>query len=62
MFTTNLAQFKIEQEELHRQAAHYRLVKSIEASRSIKSWVINLIASLSGNSGQQIGAPAQAAR
>jgi hypothetical protein len=62
MFTTNLAQFKTQQEELHRRAAHYHLVKSIQASRSLSSWLINLVASLTGNAEQRIGSPAQAAR
>ena len=30
MFTANLDSFKIQQEELHRQAAMYRLAKSVE--------------------------------
>lgn len=30
MFTINLDSFKIQQEELHRQAARQRLVKSLE--------------------------------
>ena len=62
MFTTNLEQFKTQQEELHRRAANYRLVNSIQASRSINSWLLNLVASLIGNAGKRIGSPAQAAR
>ena len=30
MFTTNLVTFKLQEKELHRQAAQYRLVRSLE--------------------------------
>jgi hypothetical protein len=33
MFPTNLYEFKTNQKELHRRAAHYRLVKSLEQPR-----------------------------
>ena len=34
MFSTNLEVFKTQQQELHRRAAHYHLVKSLENSSS----------------------------
>jgi hypothetical protein len=34
MFTANIDNFKVQQNELHRQAAHYRLVKSLERGES----------------------------
>jgi len=34
MYTTNLEIFKTHQQELHRQADHYRLVKSLENNGS----------------------------
>jgi hypothetical protein len=37
MYTTNLEVFKTQQQELHRRAEHYRLVKSLEKTRS--PWV-----------------------
>ena len=62
MFTTNLAQCKTQQEELHRRAEHYSLVNSLKTPRSINNWLVNLVASLIGNAEGQIGSPAQAAR
>ena len=35
MFTANIDNFKAQQKELHRQASHYRLVKSLEQRESI---------------------------
>jgi hypothetical protein len=37
MFTTNLFEIKIQQEELQRRAAHLRLVKSLEISKGSSS-------------------------
>ncbi len=34
MYTTNLEVFKTQQQELHRRAEHYRLVKSLEKNSS----------------------------
>lgn len=62
MFTTNLAQFKTQQEELHRQAAHYRLVKSVETPRSFSNELINLVVSLMGKFGPRVSGFAQVAR
>lgn len=62
MFTANLAEIKVQQEEMHRRAAQYRLVKSLEAPRGINNWLLNLVASLIGNMGRQSATLAQAAR
>ena len=62
MFTTNLAQFKTQQEELHRRAAHYRLVKSLETPRDSSNWLISLVISLMGHFGPRVGSFAQIAR
>ena len=35
MFTTNLEAFKIQEKELHRKAAQYRLTKSLEQNNSL---------------------------
>ena len=62
MFTANLAEIKVQQEELHRRASHYRLVKSLEAPKGFNNWLINLVASLIGNFGRQSVMLAKAAR
>ena len=62
MFTTNLDHFKTQQEELHRQAEHYRLVKSVETPRSFYKGLLNLIVSLLGHFGPRVGGFAQVAR
>jgi len=43
MFPTNLDLFKTQENELHRRAAHYRLVKSLEKP---SGWVDRLSAAI----------------
>ncbi len=43
MFTTHLDLFKTQANELHQQAAHYRLVKSLERPNS---WAARLSAAI----------------
>lgn len=62
MFTANLAAIKIQQEELHRRAAQYRLVKSQKAPKGFNNWLINLAPSLIRNFGRQSVTLARAAR
>jgi hypothetical protein len=53
MFTANLDDFKIRQDEMIRQAKAYRLAKSVAGSRDLISIIINLLGKLIGHSGQQ---------
>ena len=53
MFTTNLDEFKIRQNELIRQADAYRLAKLATGSNDLISRIINLLGKLIGQSGQQ---------
>jgi len=63
MFTTNLAEIKNHQEELHRQAAHYRLVSSLKTTRDISSGrKARRVTSLAGKSRQSARTLSQAAR
>jgi hypothetical protein len=54
MFTTNLAEFKIKQNELHIQAENYRLVKSLERDYPVVSRIANVIGRNLIQSGQQL--------
>jgi hypothetical protein len=54
MFTTNLIEFETQQKELHRQAAKYRLVKSLKESNP---WIQGLFTAIGKRmiaSGQQL--------
>ena len=53
MFTANLDDFKIRQNELIRQAEAYRLAKLAAGSNDLISRIINLLGKLIGQSGQQ---------
>jgi len=54
MFTTTLAEFKTTQNELHRQAAHYRLLRSLEQSRPLTSRLIITFGQLLVKSGREL--------
>ena len=53
MFTTNLDEFKIRQNELIRQADAYRLAKLAAGSNDLISRITNLLGKLTGQPGQQ---------
>ncbi len=53
MFTANLDEFKIQQNELIRQAETYRLAKLAAGSNDLISRIINLLGKLIDHSGQQ---------
>jgi len=53
MFTANLDEFQIRQNELIRQAEAYRLAKLAAGSNDLISKIINLLGKLIGHSGQQ---------
>ena len=52
MFTANIYNFKTQQEELHRQAAHYRLVNSLERRESFSDRLAAAIGKLMIASGR----------
>ena len=54
MFTTNLAEYKIKQNELISQADNYRLVKSLEKNNPMVSRIANAIGRNLVYSGQQL--------
>ncbi len=54
MFTANLVELKTRQNELTRQAENYRLVKSVEQTNSLISWLFNGIGRMMVISGQQL--------
>ncbi len=54
MFTTNLAEYKIKQIELHNQADNYRLVKSLENNNPVVSRIANEIGKNLIHSGQHL--------
>ena len=54
MFTTNLVTFKIQEEELHRQAAQYHLVKSLETHNKFVSRIYESFGRMLILSGQQL--------
>jgi hypothetical protein len=62
MFTTNLMEFKTYQIELHKQAEHFRLVKSLERPDTLVSQLINIIGRTLVRSGQQLISRTQRAR
>jgi hypothetical protein len=53
MFTANLDEFEIRQNEMIRQAKAYRLTKLAAGSNDLVSIIINLLGKLIGQSGQQ---------
>ena len=52
MFTANLVEFKTQQIELHKQAEHCRLVKSLQKPNHGVSQIINVIGRMLIHSGQ----------
>ena len=62
MFTTNYETFKIQQEELHRRADHYRLVKSLESPLKFQTYLIHLVSNLVGLWGKETRTFVQVAR
>ena len=46
MITANIVEFKTKQDELHRQAENYRLVKSFEGTNSSLSSFVSTVGSL----------------
>ncbi len=54
MYTTNLAEFKIKQNELHILAENYRLVKSLEKNNPVVSRIANAIGRNLIHSGQHL--------
>ncbi|MCJ7717074.1 MAG: hypothetical protein MUO54_11230 [Anaerolineales bacterium] len=54
MFTTNLVTAKIMQEELHRQAENYRLVRSVEKPNPWAVTIYSAIGRLLIASGQEL--------
>jgi len=53
MFTANLDEAKIKQDEMIRQAEAYRLAKLAAGSNDLTSVIINLLGKLIGHSEQQ---------
>ena len=62
MFTTNLAEYKIKQNELISQADNYRLVKSLEKNNPMVSRIANAIGRNLVYSGQQLISRTQTSR
>ncbi|NQS91471.1 MAG: hypothetical protein HQ574_03595 [Chloroflexi bacterium] len=54
MFTTNLDTFKTQQEELHRRAENYRLVKSLEQPNQWVAKIYQAVGRMLIVSGQQL--------
>ena len=54
MFSTSLIEFETRQKELHRQAAEYRLVKSLKESNPWIQNVFSAVGRLMIASGQQL--------
>ncbi len=61
MFPTNLDTYKTNQEELHRRAAQYRLVKSLEESNSLVNRIYTAIGQVLIITGQNLVKRTQAA-
>jgi len=61
MFTITLIEFKTRQIELHKQAEHRRLVKSLYKPNPLISQLINAIGFMLIRSGQQLISRTQAA-
>ena len=54
MFTTNLETFKIQEKELHHQAAQYRLTRSLVQKNSLISRIYRSLGRMLVLSGQQL--------
>ena len=54
MFTTNLETFKIQEKELHHQAAQYRLRRSLVQKKSLISRIYGSLGRMLVLSGQQL--------
>ena len=54
MFTTNLETFKIQEKELHYQAAQYRLTRSVVQKKSLISRFYGSLGRMLVLSGQQL--------
>jgi hypothetical protein len=54
MFSTNLLEFETRKNELHRQAAEYRLVKSATEPNPMPQKVLSMVGKLMISSGQQL--------
>ena len=52
MFTTNLADYKIKQDEMIRQAEAYRLAKLAAGSNDLITSIVNIIRKAFGSAGQ----------
>lgn len=61
MFTTDMSEFKVQQQEMHRRAAHYRLVKSVAQPNPLTARITYLLGSLLENLGRQLVAHARPA-
>ena len=61
MYTINLAEINTKQNELHRQAENYRLVKSLEKPNPVFSRIVNALGKLLIQSGQHLIRRVQAA-
>lgn len=54
MFTANLTEIKAQQAELHRQAAEYRLVRSLQKPNQWTSAIVSAVGKLLITSGQHL--------
>lgn len=54
MFTTNLDTFKTQEKELHRQAAQYRLVRSLDRNNTLVNRISESLGRMLIFSGQQL--------
>ena len=54
MFTTHLETFKIQEKELHREAAQYRLTKSLEQNNTLVNKFYESLGRMLILSGQQL--------
>ena len=54
MFTTNLMEFNSRRTELHKQAEHYRLVRSLEKPNPVYILIANILGRLLIQSGQHL--------
>lgn len=61
MFTAHYQEFKTQQQELHRQAAQYRLVRSLDKNSHFYTKIAGALGRLLIQSGQQLLNKAQAA-
>jgi hypothetical protein len=59
MFTTDLANYQVQSQELIRRADHYRLVKSVAGTNSLSSRITTALGQLMVHLGRQLVASAQ---